>query len=182
MKAINIGLIGLLLAALGGGCITAEDPAARMREREDLLLLQDRLTRTEGRLETLEMEYQRLMQDLHGLSASRGEAGAQQRGVQAQMDSLEQRLAALDAARERDRQAIVDQLSGRIAEVMRAGSRPPAGGNPGSGMGYEHSVQPGETLSAIAAAYKVSVKSIIDSNNLKDPDHLRQGQQLFIPR
>ncbi len=183
MKKTNIGLIVLLLAALGGGCLTTEDPAVRVREREDLLLLQDRLARTEGRLETLEMEYQRLMQDMHGMSASTGEAGAQQRGAQARLDALEQRLAALDAARERDRQAIVDQLSWRIAEVMRAGSRPAVpSGNAGGGEGYEHTVQPGETLSAIAGAYKVSVKSIIDSNNLKDPDHLRQGQKLFIPR
>lgn len=183
MKAINLGLICLLLAALGGGCITAEDPAARMREREDFLLLQDRLNRAEGRLETLEMEYQRLTQAMDGMEAGRGEAGVQQRGVLTRMDSLEQRLAALDAARERDRQAIVEQLSGRIADVMRSGSRPPvAAGGAGSGVGYEHTVQPGETLSAIASAYKVSVKAIIDTNNLKDPDHLRQGQQLFIPR
>ncbi len=179
MKAINIGLICLLLAALGGGCITAEDPAARMREREDFLLLQDRINRAEGRLETLEMEYQRLTQAVNGIEAGRGDAGAQQRGVQTRMDALEQRLAALDAARERDRQAIVEQLSGRIADVMRTGSRQPA---TGGGVGYEHTVQPGETLSAIAAAYKVSVKSIMDANNLKDPNHLRQGQQLFIPR
>ncbi len=187
MKKYDIGLICLLLAALGGGCVTTEDPAERMRDRTDFLQLQDQLARTEGRLESLEMEYQRLLNEINSLRSNNGEAGTQQRTAQARMDALEQRLAALDAARERDRQAIVDQLTGRIAEVMRTGApargaaRPAAGGA-ASNTGYEHAVQPGETLSAIAAAYKVSVKTIIDANNLKDPDHLRQGQKLFIPQ
>ena len=186
MKKTDIGIC-LLLAALGGGCVTTEDPAERMRDRTDFLQLQDQLARTEGRLESLEMEYRRLLNEINSLRSNTGDAGAQQRAAQARMDALEQRLAALDAARERDRQAIVDQLTGRIAEVMRAGApargaaRPAAGGA-SSNTGYEHAVQPGETLSAIAAAYKVSVKTIIDANNLKDPDHLRQGQKLFIPQ
>ena len=188
MQKTDIGLICLLLAALGGGCVTTEDPAERMRDRTDFLQLQDQLARTEGRLESLEMEYQRLLNEINSLRSNTGDAGMQQRTAQARMDALEQRLAALDAARERDRQAIVEQLTGRIAEVMRTGApargaapRPAAGGA-ASNSGYEHAVQPGETLSAIAAAYKVSVKTIIDANNLKDPDHLRQGQKLFIPQ
>ncbi|MGI6088040.1 MAG: LysM peptidoglycan-binding domain-containing protein [Kiritimatiellia bacterium] len=181
MKFFQSGLLCLLLAAINSGCITTEDPAARMREREDLIALQDRLTRTEGRLETLEMEYQRVINNMRELSDGRSESGAQQRSIQTRMDAMEQRLAAVDAARERDRQAIVDQLSGRIAEVMRASNRSAASSS-GGGVGYEHVVQQGETLSAIASAYKVTVKAIIEANNLQNPDHLRKGQKLFIPQ
>lgn len=47
--------------------------------------------------------------------------------------------------------------------------------------GYSHTVEAGQTLSAIALAYKVSVKAIMQANNITDPTKLRVGQTLFIP-
>jgi len=51
-----------------------------------------------------------------------------------------------------------------------------------SGTGYEHVVKEGETLSAIAAAYKVKPAAIIEANDLANPNALRAGQKLFIPK
>jgi N-acetylmuramoyl-L-alanine amidase len=42
-------------------------------------------------------------------------------------------------------------------------------------------VESGQTLSAIAAAYKVSMTSIKNANNLKS-NTVRTGQKLFIPK
>lgn len=47
--------------------------------------------------------------------------------------------------------------------------------------GYEHIVQSGETISAIAQAYKVSAQSILKANKIKDPTKIRVGQKLFVP-
>jgi LysM repeat protein len=47
--------------------------------------------------------------------------------------------------------------------------------------GYEHVVKVGETLSQIAAAYKVKAQAIIDANNITNPNTVRPGQKLFIP-
>ena len=47
--------------------------------------------------------------------------------------------------------------------------------------GHSHTVEAGQTLSAIALAYKVSVKAIMQANNITDPTKLRVGQTLFIP-
>lgn len=44
-----------------------------------------------------------------------------------------------------------------------------------------HIVQSGETLGAIARRYGVTVISLINANNLTDPDKLSIGQQLIIP-
>ena len=44
-----------------------------------------------------------------------------------------------------------------------------------------HVVQKGHTLEAIAHRYRVTVKSILDANHLKDPTHLKPGQTLLIP-
>ena len=42
-------------------------------------------------------------------------------------------------------------------------------------------MQAGESLSAIASAYGVTIKTILDNNEIKDPNRLRVGQKLFIP-
>jgi N-acetylmuramoyl-L-alanine amidase len=42
-------------------------------------------------------------------------------------------------------------------------------------------VESGQTLSAIAVAYKVSASSIKKANSMKS-DTLRVGQKLFIPK
>ncbi len=47
--------------------------------------------------------------------------------------------------------------------------------------GFEHVVQPGETLSAIARHYGVSVEELARVNELDDPSRLAVGQRLFIP-
>lgn len=47
--------------------------------------------------------------------------------------------------------------------------------------GYTHIVEAGQTISAIAQAYKVSSASILKANKIKDPTKIRVGQELFIP-
>ncbi len=44
-----------------------------------------------------------------------------------------------------------------------------------------HIVQPGETLSAIAARYGVSPKAIAEINKLENPSRIYSGQRLIIP-
>ncbi|MCP4676586.1 MAG: LysM peptidoglycan-binding domain-containing protein [Deltaproteobacteria bacterium] len=39
----------------------------------------------------------------------------------------------------------------------------------------------GFSLSRIAAAYEISSKALIRANSIKNPDHIRAGQKLFIP-
>jgi LysM repeat protein len=99
---------------------------------------------------------------------------------------MDGRLRALDAAREKDRQELLDRLSSKMSEILRghaasSSARRPAARRQASDTGYEHEVKPGETLSAIAAAYGVSVKAILDNNDVKNPDRLQVGQRLFIP-
>ena len=44
-----------------------------------------------------------------------------------------------------------------------------------------YTVQPGDTLSAIAQRHEVLQKSIVKANGLADPNRIRAGQQLYIP-
>lgn len=145
-----------------------------------MLLLREDVNKCKSRLETMEIEQQRILNEIQQLrSRSSDEA------TRAKLDELERRITALDAARASDKQAIIDQISGNVARMM-GGPAAPSKAAPkttaSSGTGYEHIVNEGETLSAIAAAYKVKPAAIIEVNDLKNPNALRKGQKLFIPR
>jgi len=48
-------------------------------------------------------------------------------------------------------------------------------------QGPSYTVQPGDTLTRIAARYGVRVRDLVEANGLEDPDVLRPGQVLRIP-
>lgn len=50
-----------------------------------------------------------------------------------------------------------------------------------AGTGGVHVVEPGDTLSGIAATYGVPVQAIAEANSLADVDNLKLGQELQIP-
>jgi nucleoid-associated protein YgaU len=175
-----------VLLAGTSGCVTFSNDAEQMQAREDMLIVQDKMQKLDGRIEGLELEVERLRHDVD--AARSGPSPVQP--LQARLDDLETRIRAVDAARERDKQEIVDKLSTKITQIVSSSKSSGASAkkqgskkssSSGSQMGYEHEVQAGETLSAIAAAYGVSSKVILDNNDIKDPNRLRVGQKLFIP-
>jgi len=174
-------ILGTCFSAAGllPGCKTYDDSRSAVQENENILLLREDVNRCKSRLETMEIEQQRILNEMQQLR-SRG----QDENTKARLDELDRRIAALDAARAGDRQAIIDQLSGNVAKMMggTAASKTSTKTAPTSTTGYEHIVKEGETLSAIATAYKVKPSAIIDANDLKNPDALRKGQKLFIPQ
>ncbi|MBU4199992.1 MAG: LysM peptidoglycan-binding domain-containing protein [Verrucomicrobia bacterium] len=177
MKHILAYISGLAFLVGLTGCVTFNDSSSIASEQEDINILREDLNRVQGRVETVELENRRMVNEVEKLRAdssnTRNEAAIQER-----LDNLERQIQAVNASREKDKQAIVDQLSAKIAEIMSKGS----GQSSRGGAGNEYIVKPGETLSAIAAAYKVKVGAILEANDLKDPDNLRAGQKLVIPR
>lgn len=194
MNSLCIGRALALVAALGAaalstGCVTpyaaAEEQAARQAELD---LLREQFRRVEGRIEGIELEIERLRRDV---DLARSQPSGPSRGdveqLQSRLVALESQIRSVDTARQKDRQEIIDNLSGKISQIVsssRPASRPAAPQTrraTGPQEGYEHVVEAGQTLSAIASAYNVSSKAIIDANNLARPDQLRVGQKLFIP-
>ncbi len=185
--------LAALALAVGPGCATYfEDVnAQQVRQQEDLRTLQEQIQRLSGRMEGLEMEAQRLGTELEAVRRLASSAGESQgRLVQGQVQELGTRIRQLEAARETDRQAIVDDISRRVADLMKKSSGGSSSGSSrsstpvrrsSSATGYEHVVKPGETLSAIAAAYGVTQAVITQENGISDPSKVRVGQKLFIP-
>ena len=192
MKNATLRLIFLaapcaVLLAGTSGCVTLTDDASQMQAREDMLIVQDKMQKLSGRIEGLELEVERLRRDVDATRS--GPSPVQP--LQARLDELESRIRSVDAARERDKQEIVDKLSAKVSQLVSSSKSSGSssvkkqgakkGAASGAQTGYEHEVQAGDTLSAIAAAYGASTKAILDNNDIKDPNRLRVGQKLFIP-
>ncbi len=183
-KLILLPLAVLVAAATGCETLGVSRSRNEMQAREDVLLVQEDLQRFNGRLEGVELQLEQIQRQVDSL---RAQAGAPARALESRLNELDAKIRAVEAAREKDKQELVDRLSAQIARIVA----PPAGSGSGarrqgtrragSSTGYEHTVQAGETLSEIAAAYSVSVKTLLENNSMTDPNKLRVGQKLFIP-
>ena len=124
--------------------------------------------------------------------------------MRAEIAAIRSELNALKRRQEAMRGEIVAEISKKMADLI-AKSRPApmpavapsgrgqekpqkrksAGGGDSGGTGptgpyFEHTVEPGETLSYIAKECKTSIKKIKQYNNMKG-DTLRVGQVIMIP-
>ena len=168
----NLWLIMPALVLLAG-CETMQTPQQRQQEaaRQQLVVRQaeEQTRRTQGKVESMEMENARLQQQVQQL----------QQVVQsynAQISQLNSRMASLESKQQQEMNELIRRVEGLLNKAVA--SRPaPA---PSKGPGREHVVEAGHTLSAIAQAYGTTVKAIKDANNLKS-DSIYVGQKLFIP-
>ncbi len=181
----------LLLAGLwfaGSACVnTSYDQRARQTARvhADQQWIEEQIQRVQGRQENTDLQIEELHRQIDRLREEIRRAGSmQESAVTLKVDAVEARIAQLEAARQRDREEIVNHISERMSRMIAASaptvptSRP---SRPVSATGYEHIVEAGQTLSHIAQAYGVTVRAIVDANNIPDPNNLRVGQKLFIP-
>ena len=173
-----------LLAAGLSGCMTVDDyRAGEMERAEDMNILQEDIRKLAGRLEGVELEIQQLRGNVEGLPRATQD---RVQSVESRLAELDARISRVDAARERDKQELIDKLSQKITQIVGSRSSSSSASRQAkrssSDTGYEHEVQNGESLSAIAAAYGVTVKAIMDNNDITDPNKVRVGQKLFIPQ
>ena len=170
------------LVAVLSGCVTTQDTSSPPpASQADVHYLREELRRFNSRLDASDAEVGRLTGELRASRAGQPEAAsaAQVLAMQAQIDDLQRQIRSLDAARIQDKKDIYDDISKKVASLLKTQSPPPS--RAASQSGYEHVVQAGESLSAIAAVYKVNVSAIVQANNLKSADQIFVGQKLFIP-
>ena len=175
MKTALMGMVGVLSLLATGGCVTMVDQASLAQQQADYDKLCEDVQRLNEKVNGIQMEQQNFAREIDSIR----KAPREDLVVRNRLDTLDRQVQALNAARETDRKQIVSDLSHKVAAIVGS----PSGGHSGSpaDTGYEHVVEGGQTLSAIAAAYKVSISSIRKANNLKS-DSVRVGQKLFIPK
>jgi len=186
-KVLILALGGALLPWHITGCVSPQSDAPAedfAGSRADIRILEEDMARIEGDIETLNMRLDQMSKNLDRSQSSAAHTGsAQSAALERRTMDLQERIDRLEAARRNDREEIINSITARVTKIV-AGQGPrqkPSRPTGGSQTGYEHTVGSGETLSAIASAYSVKMKTIIDANNLSDPNNLRVGQTLFIP-
>lgn len=170
--------LALLAAAL---LLAAPAPAQRVAAQQQQLLreLEFAVQRLAARFDAVEQRQDALSARLAALERGEGRAAL---ATKDEVAALRTDLAALKAAQSRMRGEIVDDLSGRISAITERQARAQqAAARETRGSGYSHVVEAGQTLSAIAEAYGVSVRAIMKANKIADPTKLQVGQKLFIP-
>lgn len=181
--------LALALAATTGCTTMLESSDEPLATQADVDYLRGEIRRLTARVEASESEVGRVHSDVLASQASQpGYASAAQvQAMQTQIEDLQRQIRALDAARVQDKKEIYDDLSKKIATLLKSAPAPaaarsaPARPRSASQTGIEHVVQPGESLSKIAAAYGVRMDLIVQENGLSDPGNIRVGQKLFIP-
>ncbi len=100
---------------------------------------------------------------------------------QADLDALRADLAAVKRSQGDLRGEIVGDLSQKMAAIQAKQAAAAKEAKAVQKSGYTHVIESGQTLSAIAQHYKVSVRAIMKANKITDPTKLRVGQEIFVP-
>lgn len=175
---------GLLLA--GAGCMMVppnDDPPPATKA--EVQYLRDELRRMNDRLQASEAQVGDIQRTAYSAEANRPAtaSAAEVAALRDQISDLQRQVRALDAARAADKREIYDDITKKVTELVKKVTPPASSSSKkaASQTGYEHVVQPGETLSAIAQAYGVKMDAVLKANNIKNADSIRVGQKLFIP-
>jgi len=149
------------------------------QETATLGVLEEKVNKLRAELEDLQFRQQKTDKAIKAIQADlkelRRNAGT---ATSDDLKALEAKIAAVDAARQKDNKAIVDELAKQLS-TLGSSAKPPKPS--AAGDGKEHVVQKGETLTSIAKQYGVSVAALKKANNLTS-DTLAVGQKLVIPK
>ena len=195
MKNILFCTLPLFALAIFSGCETMYNTPGRRQEADTAAMRaameRQQLSRdteiAKATAQSAEMQLQqldmRLSQLENGVRQSQNESSADLAALQREIASLKGETAAIRAERETMKKEIINQISSELAKLLATQQKAiatTARTEVASQSGYEHKVQPGQTLSAIAQAYGVTVEKIKKANSLKS-DVIRVNQTLFIP-
>jgi len=153
---------------------------------EKVLQLEGRIGALEESVGALERGQEDISKRLDDLDASlaRGleaiRTGQQQLGIE-----LEGKIRTTDTARKSDRDDLLRRLEIVLDEVTAENKRLTAELDEvkaTTAEGRTHTVSRGETLASIAAKYGVSVSAILSANSISDPNLIKVGQKLVIPK
>lgn len=178
-----------VFAAVSCGALAQADARAAYQQRQAVQEVQ-----------RLSSQFDQLQVGMESLSArmNKLESSDSSGDLRAELGAVKSELAQLKRRQETMRQEIVAEISKKMADLIarnRPASEPSSktggrkkhsanngetqGGGP-TGPYFEHTIEPGETLSYIARECNTTVSKIKQYNNMKN-DMLRVGQVLKIP-
>ena len=161
--------------------------------------LKENVSRLQSQLEDLMLSYTALKKEVDSLRSELRKVRAQSaqkdpgEATRGDIENLAKTIREVDRKRSADKELILKEMKSLVRNIPK--SRPntaPLAATPRSEKGFEHSVQSGETISAIIAAYndvlksqgakkRITLKSVLDANPKLNPRSIQIGQILFIP-
>jgi LysM repeat protein len=186
MKRLMI-LTGLIALA-GCDTTTKEIQREQVSQRQTIMELQEKQETLNVDLQGTQEENARLRQQIDELRTELESSRRTSNSYAGDIARLDELVQKMNSAREKDRQVILNEVSeelARISQKTAAHSGPsaaPPSKKSSAEEGYEHTVKKGETLFAIAKAYKLPASQIAKANGLKPNAPLKAGQTLFIPK
>ena|SRR5579871_89771 len=165
------------------GVTAAHVRAEDQTTAQQVSILDERLSKLRADVDALQASQQQIQQDIKQIQGQMDELRHAGPSASANdLSALETRVRELDAAREADKKAILDQLSKELASMSggshNGGKSSTATATPANAN--EHVVQKGETLTSIAKSAGCSVADLRKANDLTS-DSLSVGQKLVIP-
>lgn len=181
----------VLAAAALAAAVSSAAPQEGGREAFAKQQAYAEMQRVSGQIDVLQQSHDELVERVARMEGGKGEIGA----VKADVESLRAEIDGVRREMRRMRQEIVDEITKKVIEVVKASNAATlrqaaaAAASAASarqatassdGAKKEYVVQPGDTLSLIAQAFKTSVAKIKELNGLKN-DNIRVGQKLVVP-
>jgi len=154
---------------------------------QDVIALQNDVARLKSQIAAVQNDNRRIVKSLSSLQAQINYVNDANQQQNKAITALHQQLAKERAERRAALNKVVETVADETTKAVNTiakQSRPkpsPASTAMPAGAYYEHKVERGQTLSAIARAYKVSVSDIKNANKLKS-DIIHIGQILLIPK
>ncbi len=179
-------LLKFAIVAIVCAVIPISAPAEDQTEAQQLSILDERLSKLRADVDALQFNQQQLQQDIKQVQSQLEEVRRTGPSASANdLQALEARVRALDAARETDKKAIIDQLAKELASMSgshgkNATANTPKNADATADDHSVHVVQSGETLTSIAKSSGVTIADLRKANNLTS-DSLKVGQKLVIP-
>ena len=140
------------------------------------------VNRISGQVDALQRNYEDLDRRLSALE--RG--GSENAAMRSEINSLRSQISDLKRQLEAQRGEIVNDLSGKMAKMQQQQAAAAAAAKPKetvvAGPHLEYTVQPGDTLSLIAKAFNTSVAKIRQMNPRVNPNSLKVGMKINVPK
>jgi LysM repeat protein len=192
-------LAGLLIASFAATAARAQESATE----QQLDKLSEQIQDMEAAQAAQEKRISALEQQINNLGSQANQAGSSGSASQDDLQKLAQQVQEIDKKRQEDNERVLKELERLekslggspghksspdlppdITPTPLKSHAPATGGTPQNG--YDYTVQKGDTLSAIAKAYreqniKISTDEILKANPGLDPKTMKVGQKIFIP-
>lgn len=197
-KLISLNLL-LLAIFYQTGCLTLEESEKpdkldqiRSSVSEELIKVKQDINTLKGQFEELQYKIDKIQQtqsqQAKEINTTLKEWRDKQKDLEKKLSNIESNLQTIEKRQAQDKRELLERTNIIAEEVGKENRELRAqieavrkSSITATSEGY-HIVAQGDTLSKIAQMYGVSIKDLMDVNNITDPNSIKTGQKLVIPK